>query len=151
MNDGFTIVLSAADFISMVEEASADNVINNEDYSVMIEDLSDILNKMNEKPGESFNISKEGLLLVINNENYKRLYKNQVLVEEYWNKSGTIHRDGDKPAYMRYYENSGKIKTEQWYQNGRIKRDGGKPQSIRYDRYGEPEEYLSRYKITPSR
>ena len=65
----------------------------------------------------------------------RRFYKNgKLMEEEYCNERGLLHRDGDKPAYIRYYRN-GKIQSMMWYKNGKLHRDGDKPAEIYYHDY----------------
>ncbi len=58
---------------------------------------------------------------------------------EEWYTSGSDlnHRGEDKPAYISYYSESGKIEEEIWYKEGNYHRDGDKPYAIQYYPSGE--------------
>ena len=63
-------------------------------------------------------------------------HKNGGIRRQVWrNEDGQNHREGDKPAYINYYESGGKI-SETWLQNGIIHREGDKPAEISYDKDG---------------
>ncbi len=65
----------------------------------------------------------------------RRFYKNgKLMEEEHYNERGLLHRNEDKPAYIRYYGN-GKIQSMMWYKNGKLHRDGDKPAEIYYHDY----------------
>ena len=56
-------------------------------------------------------------------------------------KNGLSHREGGKPAWIRYNED-GSVKVEAYYKDGEYHRDGDKPAYIHYGYDGvEYEEY----------
>ncbi len=55
--------------------------------------------------------------------------------EEIKRENGKRHRAGDKPAYIRYYEN-GQVKYEKWRENGKLHRVD-KPAYIAYFESGQ--------------
>jgi len=57
-----------------------------------------------------------------------------------WYHDGALHRDGDRPANICYYEN-GKMESERWYRDGLSHRDGDRPAEIRYYKNGKIKIY----------
>ena len=61
--------------------------------------------------------------------------KNSLLKTRYMNMNGQLHREGDKPAYIKYdYTDNNEVYVcvEYWYENGKKHRDGDKPAHIEY-------------------
>jgi antitoxin component YwqK of YwqJK toxin-antitoxin module len=52
-----------------------------------------------------------------------------------WYKNGKLHRDGDLPAYIKYFT-TGNVYIKQWFQNDKSHRDEDKPAIISYDKEG---------------
>ncbi len=59
-------------------------------------------------------------------------------VKERLNDAGQLHREGDLPARIGYYE-SGEIQSEAWFSNGQKHRGNDRPAWINYDESGEIE------------
>ena len=58
-------------------------------------------------------------------------------VERWYNNDGVLHRDGDLPAVIWYYENREKS-CESWYKDDKLHRDGDKPTVVNYPKKQEP-------------
>jgi hypothetical protein len=56
-------------------------------------------------------------------------YENEKITCQQWCQYGELHRDGDKPAIISF-DNNGEIIDQTWYQHGEVHRDGDKPSKI---------------------
>lgn len=56
----------------------------------------------------------------------------KLYIEKYYNEDNRIHRDGDKPAIIKYNKD-GSILYENYCKNGLFHRDGDKPTMIEYN------------------
>lgn len=62
--------------------------------------------------------------------------------ETFWHKRGLLHREGDKPAYIRNNSNSHMTFYERkWLQNNKEHRDGDKPSNIILETNTNPDDY----------
>lgn len=59
-------------------------------------------------------------------------YWNGKKSREEWYKEGKRHREGDQPAYILYYYPDGGKSGEAWFQDGKSHREGDLPTHIRY-------------------
>jgi len=57
--------------------------------------------------------------------------KTKVRFEKYYNETNQLHREGDKPAIIEYYQN-GSVKNEFYFINHCRHREGDKPSCITY-------------------
>lgn len=46
-------------------------------------------------------------------------YSNNIKYERYHDNNNLLHRSGDKPAVIEYY-NTGDIKRQYWYEHGKL-------------------------------
>jgi hypothetical protein len=66
----------------------------------------------------------------------RKTYNGSTIVkEEYLNNEDKSHRDGDLPAYIKYFT-TGNVYVKQWHQNDCVHRDEDKPAIILYDKEG---------------
>jgi antitoxin component YwqK of YwqJK toxin-antitoxin module len=68
------------------------------------------------------------------NSNLRKIsyYDNgNINTEEYYACEGVLHRDGDLPARIQYYED-GTLCCEKFFLNGSLYRDGSLPQAVYY-------------------
>jgi len=80
-----------------------------------------------------------GMIHRDNDPSHVYIHKNGELYME-WNRYDVLHREHG-PALLHLYPNK-RIKEEQWYIAGALHRDGNKPAIIKYDIHNNPIERL---------
>ncbi len=131
-------------FLSTLDELVDKEEISFTDRKILVNDMSDILDKINRnRTATTFDVSltiwlRRGLLY-LRTVNYRRIYdKHRHLVAEETAKRpeyGTYVYN-DEPSIVRY-SCSGKIKTHQWWMADRLHRDNDKPASIIWHENGQ--------------
>lgn len=129
----------AADFLMDLEEALISKRIGAPSYKILLNDMADILDKVNEneRPSATIEIRQSDSTLSFNSSSYQRLYfegSSVMLLEQWLVKGGIVHREGnnDLPARI-FYNLDGTVESEEWLDHGVRKRGGAKPAYIEYE------------------
>lgn len=135
--------ITAADMLTIIEEASNNGKISSTMRQILIRDMSDILNKIGE--GNGLDISSGDKTFLIRSSTYKRYYRESgMLFSEVWQeeKSGGTHRDdNDKSSYIQYHEN-GNVEGEYWNHHSNPYRENDKPTSVNYFSNGQESQLM---------
>lgn len=67
-------------------------------------------------------------------------YINGLKADETWYKNKKIHRDGDEPAWISYYNGSTQVYILRWYIDGKTHRENEKPAQIKFFEKGNKKE-----------
>lgn len=129
--------ITAADFISLLDDELSKNKITATQHSVLINGMSELLDMLNDNPDINDNLTivsrDNNKSLTVNTSRYRRHYdKNKILSEEWFSGgSGFYQRDGDRPITNFYYSN-GDLEKALWRKDGMMHRDGDKPAIVEY-------------------
>lgn len=147
---------TAADFIAELNEVEETRQgLNNKIRSILLNDMSSILNSMNlgSPEHDELTISHQSTpnRFMISNKNYARTYRQGYLHSEEWfNGEGYIDSIKDLPARITYYP-SGKVFITTWRYNNNVHRGDGKPAMITYYESGKIKQEVHVVKGRPSR
>ncbi len=130
------IFYNAATLLSEIDSHFEQGTISNDSRKMLLDDLSTILDRFNEgKSDENLRIEQEEEVLSISNSRYERTYyapPNTLRIEHFYNSSGELHRDDNKPARIAY-TTKGNIISEEWFQEDVLVRADGKPAMVFYN------------------
>ena len=125
--------INPASFLSLIEEARANQKINQNEYKVLLNDMSTILDNMGDSYGDQLILGKPNLIMTIRTRDYAREYVDGKIYQESWFKNGELHREkNDEPSVIRYFSASGCIETCYWHLYGEESRANGKPTQVSY-------------------
>lgn len=137
-----------AEFMSDVEEKTAVENIPLGGRKILLQDMSDIISKINENPDpacQPLKILNFGFAIRLSSRNYERSYNltgtdsSYIIKDEHWYDKGLHHRGNDKPASILYdTHNSGHLEREEYWVEGKLHRDGEKPALVEYGNKNNP-------------
>lgn len=130
---------TAADWLIRLDDALSDETgISKTDYRTLLHNMSGIVSKINEHSEQKTHeplvvITKIRDGLSIRSDYYVQTYseKGALQIEEWFRYKGHYHRDGDKPALIRYYDNGNK-RSERWLYRDHLHRCDDEPAVIFY-------------------